>query len=310
MALSEFDLIECYFRHGSSDRSDVVVGVGDDAAILRVPPGCELVSATGTLAGVLNDTPGNLGHHALAMNVSRLAAMGAEPAWATLALTMPEVDEAWLGAFSHGIMQLANRVGVQLVGGDITRGPLTISVVAHGIVPEGQAIGGSGVRVGDLVYLTGAVGEAGLIIADTPPRLLRLPHKIVEVHERMDRPEPRVAQGCALRGLASAAIDLSAGLTRGLKAMLTSKELGATFHVQQTPTPEAGAADQNEERPRMLTIRRYELCFTVAPSQRVMLEERLAQIPGTFICIGQVDQTEGLRCIDQYGAPMCLDETL
>lgn len=310
MPLSEFDLIERYFRHGSSNRSDVVVGVGDDAAILRIPPGSELVSVTGTLAGVLSDTPGNLGHHALAMNVSRLAAMGAEPAWATLALTLPEADAAWLDPFSRELMQLANRLGIQLVGGDMTRGPLTISVVAHGTLPEGQAIGRSGARAGDLVYLTGAVGEAGLVIADTPPRLLRLQDTKIEVHERTDRPEPRVTQGCALRGLASAAVDLPEGLIKGLETMLKGKDLGATFHVQQPPTSGGGAADQSEEGPRTLPIRRYELCFTIAPSQRSVLEERLAQIPGTCLCIGQIDQTEGLRCVDQYGKHMHLDETL
>ena len=310
MPLSEFDLIERYFRHGSSDRSDVVVGIGDDAAILRIPPGCKLVSVSGILTSVSSDTPGNLGHHALAMNVSRLAALGAEPAWATLALTLPDADAAWLGSFSRGLMQLASRLRVQLVGGDTTRGPLTISVVAHGTVPEGQAIGGSGVRSGDLIYLTGAVGEAELVVADTPPRLLRLQDKRVKVHEQMDRPEPRVAQGCALRGLASAAVDLSEGLIKALKSILKGKDLGATFQVMQPPTSEGGAADQSAQGPRTTPIRRYELCFTIAPSQRSVLEERLEQIPGTCICIGQIEPTRGIRFVDQGGEQVRLDETL
>lgn len=310
MPLSEFDLIERYFRRGSSNRTDVVVGVGDDAAILRVPPTCELVSVTGTLAQVENDAPGNLGHHALAMNVSRLAAMGAEPAWATLALTLPAANAVWLHSFSDVFMRLAKRLGVQLVGGDITRGPLTISVVVHGIVPKGRAIGSGGARAGDLIYLTGAVGETGLVIAERPQRFLRFPDTKTAIHERMDRPNPRVPQGLALRGLASAAVDLSAGVIQGLATMLKGQGLGATLHVHQPPSPGGMGAKQNEEGLRMLPTRPYELCFTVAPTRHLELEERLAKIPGTCSCIGRIEPTAGLRCVDQIGEQVCLEETL
>ena len=164
-------------------------------------------------------------------------------------------------------------------------------------------------RAGDLVYLTGSVGDAELVISDTLPRLLRLQDESIDAHEPIDRPQPRVEQGCALRGLASAVVELSEGLVKGLETILKGKDLGMTFRVQQPPTSR-GAAGISEEGACTLPIRRYELCFTIAPSQRSLLAERLGPIPGTCICIGQIEPKEGLRCVDQNGEQVRLEETL
>ena len=175
MALSEFVLIERYFRNCGAQRSDVTVGVGDDAALLTPPTGCELVAATDTLvAGVHfpHDSPAaSVGHRALAVNLSDLAAMGARPAWALLALTLPEADEAWLGEFAAGLGALARAHEVALVGGDTTRGPLTVSVQLLGHVPRGSALTRAGGHAGDALFVSGTVGDAGAGLALEQGRL-------------------------------------------------------------------------------------------------------------------------------------------
>ncbi|OGT19515.1 MAG: thiamine-phosphate kinase, partial [Gammaproteobacteria bacterium RBG_16_57_12] len=166
MSLSEFDLISRFFSSGFVIRRDVILGIGDDCALLSVPPGQQLAVTIDTMvAGVHffpEVDPEALGHKILAVNLSDLAAMGAEPAWATLALTLPEVDEAWLTAFCKGWEQLAIQYNVQLIGGDTTRGPLSLTVQAHGLIPQGLALRRSGARPGDLIYVSGTLGDGGL----------------------------------------------------------------------------------------------------------------------------------------------------
>ncbi|MBP8284234.1 MAG: thiamine-phosphate kinase [Chromatiaceae bacterium] len=235
--MSEFALIRTHFARLGVERGDVVLGVGDDCALLRVPPDQELAVSIDTLvAGVhfLADVdPEALGHKCLAVGLSDLAAMGAEPAWATLALTLPAEDPAWLGAFAAGFDALARAHGVALVGGDTTRGPLSITVQVHGLVPAGRAIRRSGARPGDLVCVSGTLGDAGLalrgLLAGEPVAAL--------TRARLERPTPRLALGLALRGLATAMIDVSDGLLADLGHIL--EESGARL---SSPGPYRGPA--------------------------------------------------------------------
>ena len=214
--MNEFELIQKYFAHQPLARADVVLGIGDDAAVLEVPVGQQLVISTDALVSGVHfpehTDPEAIGHKALAVNLSDLAAMGATPAWFTLNLSLPRADPAWLEGFCRGLFALAVQHGVQLVGGDTTRGPLTIGIQICGLVPRGQALTRVGARAGDRVYVTGVLGDAaiGLLFAQGK---LELPEEYrANVLARLNRPQPRVAAGERLRGLASACIDLSDGL--------------------------------------------------------------------------------------------------
>lgn len=236
----EFDLIRRHFRRPPV-RSDVRLGVGDDAALLRVPPGRELAVTMDTLVeGVhfLADVdPGALGHKALAVNLSDLAAMGAEPAWVTLALTLPAVDEDWIARFCAGFFALAERCGVDVVGGDTTRGPRSITVQAHGFVPSGTALLRSAARAGDAVYVTGTVGDAGLALLLASGRFEgeTAGGDAAALRNRLDRPAPRIAEGIALRGLARACIDVSDGLHADLSHILEESGVGAAVELGALP---------------------------------------------------------------------------
>ena len=248
--LGEFALIQRFFmRHstapdsGSAAPSGVILGIGDDAALLDMPPGTELVAAVDTIVAGRHFPEGadarSIGHRALAVNLSDLAAMGATPAWATLALTMPSVDAAWLERFAAGLLDLADANGVALVGGDTTRGPLTISVQLLGHVPRGAALRRSGARAGDLLAVTGTLGDAGAglefvgaVLPETRPAAL-------ELIRRFEYPAPRVRFGLAARGIATAAMDLSDGLVGDLPKLAQASGLAAHVSVERLPMSEA-----------------------------------------------------------------------
>jgi len=248
--LGEFELIRRFFmRHsaapdsGSAAQAGVILGIGDDAALLDMPPGTELVAAVDTIVAGRHFPEGadarSIGHRALAVNLSDLAAMGATPAWATLALTMPSVDGAWLERFAAGLLDLADANGVALVGGDTTRGPLTISVQLLGHVPRGAARRRSGARAGDLLAVTGTLGDAGAglefvgaVLPETRPAAL-------ELIRRFEYPAPRVRFGLAARGIASAAMDLSDGLVGDLPKLAQASGLAAHVAVERLPMSEA-----------------------------------------------------------------------
>jgi thiamine-monophosphate kinase len=248
--LGEFALIQRFFmRHstasdsGSAAPSGVILGIGDDAALLDMPPGTELVAAVDTIVAGRHFPEGadarSIGHRALAVNLSDLAAMGATPAWATLALTMPSVDAAWLERFAAGLLDLADANGVALVGGDTTRGPLTISVQLLGHVPRGAVLRRSGARAGDLLAVTGTLGDAGAglefvgaVLPETRPAAL-------ELIRRFEYPAPRVRFGLAARGIATAAMDLSDGLVGDLPKLAQASGLAAHVSVERLPMSEA-----------------------------------------------------------------------
>ena len=283
MALSEFALIERYFRSCGAQRTDVALGVGDDAALLRVPAGCELVAATDTLvAGVHfpQDSPADsIGHRSLAVNLSDLAAMGARPAWALLALTLPQADEAWLGEFATGLGELARSHEVALVGGDTTRGPLCVTVQLLGFVPAGAALTRSGARAGDVLFVSGTCGDAAAGLAIEQHRLTGPAEARSWLRERFLRPAPRVALGEQLRGFASACIDVSDGLLADAGKLASASHVGLELSYSEVPLSEPLAALLGERRARELALTGgddYELCFAVPPHNIARL---LAQLP-------------------------------
>ncbi len=307
MSADEFDIIDRFFTRQPVTRDDVRLGIGDDAAVVQVPGDSELVLCMDTLVDGVHFPPHTparaIGHKSLAVNLSDLAAMGAVPAWATLSLSMPRYDADWLSAFAGGFFALAERHGMQLVGGDTTRGPLSVTVQAHGHVAPGQYLRRSGAQAGDHVYVTGTLGDAGLA--------LQLPG-IAALQARLDYPQPRVAAGQALRGLATAAIDISDGLLADLAHLLESDGLGATVQVDALPRSAAflaalqQAGTQRADWYHALPLAAgddYELCFTVAQPQRAEVEQRLQQLDVPVTAIGRIEQQPGIRCVLADGTP-------
>jgi thiamine-monophosphate kinase len=306
--LNEFDLIRQFFSHTGPDRADVALGIGDDCALLRVPQGRVLAVTLDTLVEGVHFRPGvdpeSLGHKALAVNLSDLAAMGAEPAWVTLALTLPSSDEPWLAAFSRGFARLAAAHGVQLVGGDTTRGPLAISVQAHGFLELGRALRRSGARAGDLIYVTGTLGDAGLALR-IQQGLAVADEYLSYLQSRLDRPSPRIVEGQALLGIASAAIDISDGLLADLGHICEASGLGASLQLRSLPCSPAVAdtvATNGDWALPLASGDDYELCFTVPPEHLERLEGVADRFECGLTCIGAIEPQPGLRCIKPDGS--------
>ena len=302
MGISEFGLIERYFSSGMAARSDVLLGVGDDAALLATPAGQTLALSLDTLVeGVhfpVSTSAENIGYKALAVNLSDMAAMGAEPAWMLLGLTLPKVDEAWLEGFCRGLSQLAAEHRVALVGGDTTRGPLTISVQICGFVSATQALRRDGARVGDLIYVTGQLGDAGLGLQRVlgTCELAMAPARCDYFISRLERPTPRIAAGLALRGLATAAIDISDGLAGDLGHILKASRVGALLNVDAIPaaTEVRGLSKQWWNLP-LSAGDDYELCFTVPSAHQTALERAMTGLGCPISCIGQIEAAPGMR---------------
>lgn len=298
MPLSEFELIARYFSRPPTRRRDVVLGVGDDGAVLRVPPGADLVVSTDTLVqGVhfsADYAPEDIGYKALAVNLSDLAAMAAEPAWATLALTLSAADEAWIASFARGFFELADTHEVALVGGDLTRGPLCITVGIYGLAPAGQCLSRGGAGPGDGVYVTGTLGDAALALAG--------PSSSASLLARLRRPTPRVAEGRSLRNLATSGIDISDGLAADLGHLLTRSGHGATVYLERLPLSDALRQLADPERRLALALSGgddYELCFTVPAHQERALVSGWCGAPITRI--GHIEADPGLRWRDAEG---------
>ena len=315
MPVSEFSLIDRYFAAHDLRRPDVALGIGDDCALLIPPAGQHLVATMDTLvAGVhfFADTdPEGLGHKVLAVSLSDLAAMGATPAWATLALTLPRVDEDWLERFCRGLFALADRYGVQLVGGDTTHGPTTvITLQAHGFVPPGLALRRDGAKPSDEIYVTGMPGDAGLALAAAFGKVAIAPEHRNCVRQQLDRPEPRLAEGMALRGVASAAIDISDGLAQDLGHILERSGVGAQLEVDRLPLSPALTASLARDAALVTALASgddYELCFTVPPERIAQLESVAADWECRCSRIGVIAAEPGLRLVRAEGSAFRLD---
>ena len=298
--MKEFELINRFFTGRGITRRDVDIGIGDDCALVTVPEGCQLAVTTDTLVeGVhfFSDiSPKALGHRVLAVNLSDLAAMGAEPAWISIGLTLPDVDETWLEQFTQGMHDIAEYYNVQLIGGDTTQGPLTITVCAKGIVPKGKALTRSGAKVGDWLFVTGDLGDAALAIEARTQGWELSDDDRRYVQKKFDYPAPQVAAGQVLRGLANSAIDISDGLLADLSHILTHSGVGATIHADKVPLSNALKNLPDEEVRLMLAMAYgddYQLLFTVSDSNRVAVERRLAEYGVTPTCIGQINANAG-----------------
>jgi thiamine-monophosphate kinase len=327
--MGEFELIERFFTRPTPH---AVLGVGDDCAVLQTAPGMQMAISTDMLVAgrhFFADTdPRRLGHKALAVNLSDLAACGARPMAFTLALALPQADAAWLQPFSQGLLALADAHGCELVGGDTTQGPLNICITVFGEVPAGQAarpgqpptqaILRSGARAGDDVYVSGTVGDARLALEALQGRI-QLPNAVLAAaRQRLEMPTPRVPLGLALRGIASAAADISDGLLGDLGHILERSAVGATLDTSIAITLLAagahltGASGQFDQEDWRQTALRcvlsggddYELVFTAPPDQRAAVRGAALASATPVTRIGHINAEPDLRLVDGAGAPV------
>ena len=294
MACGEFSLIARYFDRVRSSRLDVELGIGDDCALLNIPEKQTLAISTDTLVAgnhFLPDIdPADLAYKALAVNLSDLAAMGADPAWLTLALTLPDVDEAWLESFS---------------------GPLSMTLGIHGFVPMGRALTRAGAKPGDWIYVTGTPGDSAAGLAILQNRLQVADVKDADyLIKRHLRPSPRILQGQALRDLANSAIDLSDGLISDLGHIVKASDCGASIDLALLPFSDALSRHVEPEQALRWALsggEDYELCFTVPELNRGALDVALGHLGVPFTCIGQMTaDIEGL-CFIRDGEPVTFD---
>lgn len=307
MSLGEFDLIEQFFRRPAPR---AVLGGGDDCALLAPAPGRQLAVSTDLLVEgrhFLSTVPADrLGHKALAVNLSDLAACGAEPLAFTLALSLPRVDAAWLAAFSRGLLALADEHDCNLVGGDTTAGPLTIAITVFGQVPAGAALLRSGARPGDDIWVSGRLGDARLALEAFRGTVSLGGQDFDAVRPALELPQPRVLLGEALRGVASSAIDVSDGLLGDLGHVLGASGVGAELDVEAIPRG-AVLARQPPTLQRLCTLSGgddYELLFTAPPAQRAAVHQAELTAGTAVTRIGRIVAEPGLRLHDRQGRPI------
>ena len=313
--MGEFDLIARYFTRPARK---AVLGVGDDCALLAPAPGMQLAVSSDMLVEGRHFFPGvdpeALGHKALAVNLSDLAACGARPLAFTLALALPRVDEPWLAAFARGLLRLADEHGCELMGGDTTQGPLNICITVFGEVPPGQALLRSGAQPGDDLYVSGTLGDARLALEALLGHVQLPAETLARARARLERPTPRVALGQALRGVASSALDVSDGLLGDLGHILRASGVGACVDTAITNSliaasayPESAEGPFDPELIRQCTLAGgddYELAFTAPPAQRAAVATA-AQASGTPVArIGRIEAQPGLRLVDAQGQPV------
>jgi thiamine-monophosphate kinase len=306
---SEFELIARYFERKAKS---AVLGVGDDAALVRASADCDLAISTDMLLEGRHFLPGAepraLGHKTLAVNLSDMAAMGAKPRWATLAMALPSDDEAWLEAFAQGLFALAERHGVELIGGDTTRGPLTLALTILGEVPRGKALLRSGARVGDDVWVSGELGGGALGLAYLQGEAHLSSGDARDACVRLEEPEARVALGERLIGIAHSAIDVSDGFAADLGHILERSGLGATVNYDALPRPAAFARLKNrhlEQRCVLSGGDDYELVFTAAPAARASLATLGGELGLRLSRVGTIEAgSTTLRVLDHEGKPI------
>jgi thiamine-monophosphate kinase len=314
MVLGEFDLIQEYFA-SPLEHGDVVIGIGDDCAVVSVPPGKQLAVTTDTLVdGVhfLHDTsPEDIACKAVAVNLSDLAAMGAEPRWLTLALSLPAVDEGWIRTFAESFRSTAGKYNVQLIGGDTTQGPLSITVQAMGLVDPARIMRRDRARPGDSVYVSGTLGDAaaglrimqqGQVVDDNQAWLV----------ERLNRPEARTTMGMKLAYSSRCAIDISDGLMADLGHILEASRCGATINIDKVPLSRqlvAYSVNRDEVDWQMVLSGGddYELCIVVNPVDEAELTMIAAELAVPLTRIGVIEQQPALNVIDDAGARYLFD---
>jgi len=303
--MSEFDLIQRYFTRPAPSAA---LGAGDDAALVEVGAGKELaISSDMLVCGThfFADTdPFLLGHKTLAVNLSDLAAMGAVPRWATLAIALPDADEDWLQKFSAGFFALADAHGVELIGGDTTRGPLALCVTILGEVPRGRALRRDGARVGDDIWVSGTLGQAALGLACEQGRHTLYDQVRDDCLNALHQPQPRVALGLALRGIARSAIDISDGLLADLGHILQRSAVGAELEIETLPIVGTGVEKELAQQCALTGGDDYELCFTAPATARDTLAALAEQLQLPLTRIGQIRTGHGCVVRDAAGKEM------
>lgn len=309
MSLSEFGIIEKYFHSKKYFSHAVKVGVGDDAAVIDIDAKYQWITTIDTLVENTHffpdANPEDLGYKSLAVSLSDIAAMGAVPKTALLALNLPEVNEYWLQRFAKGFFSLAGLHRVDLVGGNITKGPLSISVVLNGLVAKGQALCRSGAKVGDQIYVTGTLGDAGLALAALKQGKSIEPELLL----RLNRPIPRIDAGIAISTMAHAAIDISDGLAADLEKVLQASDVGAVIYENLLPYSKLMLvhAEQAEMMTFALTAGEdYELCFTAPPSCQQQLEQLFISLQCPLHYIGDIVADRGLSILNARLQPIQL----
>ncbi len=310
--LSEFDLIKQYFTRARPSRA--TLGIGDDCALLTPSAGAQMAISSDMLVEGRHFFAGAdarlLGHKCLAVNLSDLAAMGARPVAFTLALALPEANPAWLDGFSRGLFALADAFDCELIGGDTTKGPLTICITIFGELLPGQALRRDAAKVGDDVWISGTLGDARLALAGYRGECALDAASLQLVGARMHAPTPRVALGRALASgaLAHAALDISDGLVGDLGHILAASKVGATLDADALPAGPVLAGQDRVLRRRFTAAGGddYELCFTAAPAQRAAIAAAAAGCGTAVTRVGVIDMGAGLRFVDAAGAPLKL----
>jgi thiamine-monophosphate kinase len=288
--MNEAELITKFFIRESVSRSDVIVNIGDDAAILRVPADQDLVVTMDTLnSGVHfpeNTTAFDIGYKAAMVNLSDLAAMGAQPAWATLSISLPEINEDWLAEFSRGLFTVLDRYHVSLVGGDTNRGALSVTLQLHGFVPQNKALLRSGAQVGDHIYVSGELGTAAFALQCLQGKINISKSELTQILPALNQPQAQVYLGLALRDLASSCIDISDGLSKDLKHILDKSGVGALIELPQLPINPIVTQHLPLIDCYCLAVSGgddYQLCFTIPESRVTQLKQQVGDIKITQI---------------------------
>jgi thiamine-monophosphate kinase len=310
--LSEFDLIKQYFTRARAGRA--TLGIGDDCALITPSPGTQVAISSDMLVEGRHFFAGAdarmLGHKCLAVNLSDLAAMGAKPVAFTLALALPAANADWLAGFSRGLFELADAFGCELIGGDTTKGPLTICITIFGELAPGEALRRDAAIAGDDVWISGSLGDARLALAGLRNEVPLDADSLHLAEQRMHAPAPRIALGRALASahLAHAALDISDGLVGDLGHILAASKVGATLDADALPAGPVLAKQERSLRRRFSAAGGddYELCFTAAPSQRAAIIEAAARCATPVTRVGTIDASPGLRWIDADGQPLDL----
>lgn len=308
--MHEFELIAQLFANSGYKRPDVSLGVGDDGAIVQLRDGFDLVVSTDTMVQGVHFfptvDPRALGHKLVAVNVSDIASMGAEPCWLSLALTLPEVNEPWLRAFAEGLSETADYYNCQLIGGDTTKGPLCLTLCAKGVVPRGKALTRSGAKVGDHIYVTGTLGDAALgLLVEQGAVEISKKHR-GHALQRFHYPTARVAIGQALRNIASSCMDLSDGLFGDIQHILQRSKVGALIDVSKLPLSQALKDTCPEAQALQCALsggEDYELLFTVPENKRGSLEVLLSPYGVQVSCIGRITGAAGKLELRQQDQP-------
>jgi thiamine-monophosphate kinase len=308
--MTEFDLIRRYFTRPTPG---ALLGVGDDAALLQVGDGNVLAVSTDMLVNGTHFLPDAdpflLGHKTLAVNLSDMAAMGATPRWATLAIALPDADETWLEKFSAGLFALAQQYGVELVGGDTTRGPLNLCVTIMGEIPQGRALLRSGAQPGDDIWVSGKLGDAALALAHLQKRIVLSESEFAACAQALHQPQPRVALGLALRGLANCAIDISDGLLADLGHILDASQVAAEIDYALLPVSSVLHAYAQQPLGKQCALSGgddYELCFTASVNRHAEIMNISTRLELPLTCIGKVVAGRGCIVHDAAGNPINL----